>query len=108
MSGDLLSRDELISGYETMRTIREFEERVHKEFASGDTTPADAKGLMIAAIRDDDPVVFFEHKMLYFSRGEVRGGRHRLARRRERLRRPSRARADGDLAARSHPLQPGT
>jgi pyruvate dehydrogenase E1 component beta subunit len=35
------------------------------------STPADAKGLMAAAIRDDDPVVFFEHKMLYFSRGDV-------------------------------------
>jgi pyruvate dehydrogenase E1 component beta subunit len=35
------------------------------------STPADAKGLMISAIRDDDPVIFFEHKMLYFSRGEV-------------------------------------
>lgn len=35
------------------------------------STPADAKGLMTASIRDDDPVLFFEHKMLYFSRGEV-------------------------------------
>ncbi|ALG08676.1 alpha-ketoacid dehydrogenase subunit beta [Kibdelosporangium phytohabitans] len=35
------------------------------------STPADAKGLMTTAIRDNDPVVFFEHKMLYFSRGVV-------------------------------------
>ncbi|GGE05870.1 pyruvate dehydrogenase subunit beta [Aureimonas endophytica] len=39
-------------------------------------TPADAKGLLKAAIRDEHPVVFLEHKLLYNLRGEVPDGDH--------------------------------
>lgn len=35
------------------------------------STPYDVKGLLKSAIRDDNPVVFIEHKTLYFEKGEV-------------------------------------
>lgn len=35
------------------------------------STPYDAKGLIKAAIRDEDPVIFMEHKLLYPTKGEV-------------------------------------
>ncbi|GAB3066258.1 MULTISPECIES: alpha-ketoacid dehydrogenase subunit beta [unclassified Phycicoccus] len=38
------------------------------------STPEDVVGLMAAAIRDDDPVIFCEHKGLYASKGEVPDG----------------------------------
>jgi acetoin:2,6-dichlorophenolindophenol oxidoreductase subunit beta len=39
-------------------------------------TPADAKGMLKSAIRDDDPVLFLENKSLYNRRGPVPEGEH--------------------------------
>ena len=40
------------------------------------TTPHDAKGLLLAAIDDPDPVLIFEHKLLYKTKGPVPPGRY--------------------------------
>ncbi|MGE3663195.1 MAG: alpha-ketoacid dehydrogenase subunit beta [Pseudonocardia sp.] len=42
------------------------------------STPADMFGLLAAAIRDDDPVLVFEHKALYGGKGPVPAGEHVL------------------------------
>ncbi len=40
------------------------------------TTPHDAKGLLIAAIEDDNPVVYIEHRWLHHIKGEVPAGHY--------------------------------
>jgi pyruvate/2-oxoglutarate/acetoin dehydrogenase E1 component len=40
------------------------------------SSPADVVGLMVAAIRDPDPVIFCEHKALFATKGEVPDGEH--------------------------------
>ncbi len=55
-------------------------------------TPADAKGLLTTAIRDDDPVIFLEHKLLYRTKGLVPTGEHVVP-----LGKADRKREGGDL-----------
>ncbi len=40
------------------------------------STPADAKGMLKTAVRNDNPVMFIEHKLLYPVKGEVPDGEH--------------------------------
>ncbi|MBI1206619.1 MAG: alpha-ketoacid dehydrogenase subunit beta [Azospirillum sp.] len=56
------------------------------------TTAADAKGLLLESIFDDDPVIFLEHRWLHNMTGEVPGGDHRVA-----IGSASRLRAGGDV-----------
>ena len=42
------------------------------------STPASAKGLLRAAIQDENPVLFFEHKRLYSKKGELGGDRYEI------------------------------
>ncbi|MBI4252173.1 MAG: alpha-ketoacid dehydrogenase subunit beta [Candidatus Tectomicrobia bacterium] len=50
--------------------------------------PADGKGLLKAAIRDDNPVLFVEHKMLYKQKGPVPEGEHLVPFGRAAIKRP--------------------
>jgi pyruvate/2-oxoglutarate/acetoin dehydrogenase E1 component len=42
-------------------------------------TPHDAKGCLLAAVRDDNPVLFVEHRLLHFQRGPVPAGSYTVA-----------------------------
>jgi pyruvate/2-oxoglutarate/acetoin dehydrogenase E1 component len=62
-------------------------------------TPADAKGLLKTAIRDDDPVMFIEHKLLYMTEGEVPDGELLIPFGKAEIRRPG---SDVTLVSWSH------
>ncbi|MCS6915989.1 MAG: pyruvate dehydrogenase complex E1 component subunit beta [Myxococcales bacterium] len=52
------------------------------------STPADAKGLLKSAIRDDDPVIFIEAELLYSEQGEVPEGEYLIPLGRGDIKRP--------------------
>jgi pyruvate/2-oxoglutarate/acetoin dehydrogenase E1 component len=54
----------------------------------GPSTPADAKGLLIASIEDDNPILFLEHKALYRLKGDVPPGKYTVPLRKAAIVRP--------------------
>ncbi len=54
------------------------------------STPHDVKGMLLSAIADPDPVILFEHKLLYKTRGPVPEGDYRVALDKAALRREGR------------------
>ena len=56
----------------------------------GPATPADAKGLLVASIADDNPVLFLEHKALYRVKGPVPEGKYAAPLRQAAVSRPGR------------------
>ncbi len=56
------------------------------------STPRDVIGLLAAAVRDPDPVIFLEHKSLYATKGEVPDGRNRRHSRHRQDRAPGKGR----------------
>jgi pyruvate dehydrogenase E1 component beta subunit len=53
-------------------------------------TPKDAKGLLKSSIRDGNPVVFIEHKLLYNTKGEVPDGEYTIPIGKAEVKRPGR------------------
>ena len=58
-------------GYQHSKTLHSYFAHIPGLKVVIPTTPRDAKGLLTAAIRDDNPVVFIEHRWLYWAEGEV-------------------------------------
>lgn len=54
------------------------------------STPYDAKGLLLAAIEDDNPVIFVEHKLLYRTKGHVPEGYYTVPLSQSEVKRPGR------------------
>lgn len=54
------------------------------------STPYDAKGMLLAAVEDPDPVMIFEHKLLYKMKGPVPEGHYTVPIGRAAIRRPGR------------------
>src|SRR5437868_8315917 len=65
------------------------------------STPADAKGLLKSAIRDNNPVIVLEGEMLYNLKGEVPEGEHIVPIGRAEVKRPG---SDGTLICHSKPV----
>lgn len=53
-------------------------------------TPYDAKGLLKSSIRDDEPVIFIEHKLLYLTEGDVPDGEYLIPLGQADIKRPGR------------------
>lgn len=58
-------------GYQHSKTLHSYFAHIPGLKVVLPTTPRDAKGLLISAIRDDNPVIFIEHRWLYWAVDEV-------------------------------------
>jgi len=67
----LHDRQELGQGAQHSQALHSFFMHVPGLKVVAPTTPYDAKGCLIAAIRDDNPVLYVEHRILHFQKGPV-------------------------------------